>query len=252
MRHALVAAVILAAVSVRAQLAAPQPAVNRAPAPNQSPVKGDLERGYRLKEQHKTAEAISAFGAVLKKDPENHAAVTELAYLNAGAKKWNSAAKWFEKAVAQDGENGRLRMDYGYALQALKKPAEAAAQFQAAADKPGEFQEAAKAALAAVGTAPAAVDAETQKLKERGYALLKKGDLEGAARVFEGVRAKSPEDFVVALQLGYTYDKLQKKDLAREAFTAALGSGDAKIHDAAQSALEASGGAAAVPTQQPL
>jgi uncharacterized protein HemY len=271
----------LIAAAVLAVSAAAAPTSQQQPASQQSPVKADLEKGYRLKSENKPAEAAVAFGAVLKKDPTNHAANVELGYLNAGLKKWNAAAKYLSAAVTQDPANQRLRMDLGYVYQSLKKPAQAAEQFKAAAELGGEFQQQARAALDAVGTpavVPSESDVKARKALERGYAALGKGDKASArkafasvvasdprneaalkqlgflnlsekrfaeaAKNFEAVRAINAGDHFIALQLGYTYDRLQQKERAREAFSAALASSDAKVREAAQSALQTSGGPA--------
>ena len=242
------------------------------------PFRKDLERGYRLKEQKRSAEAVAVFSAVLSKDPANHAALTELGYLHAGLKHYNSAAKYFRAASAQDPANMRLRMDLGYAEQALKRYDAAAEEFRIVGAHQGEFQDQAQKALAAISSVPAVSQegAAQRRLREQGYAALNRGDKDAAAKSFEAavandptdapalkqlgfinfdagklaaaaanfeaVRALTPNDYFVALQLGYTYERLQKRDQAREAFVAAMASGDAKIHGAAQAALQSSGG----------
>jgi Flp pilus assembly protein TadD len=248
------------------------------------PLRKELERGYRLKEQKRSVEAVAVFAAVLKKDPQDHAALTELGYLHAGLKHYASAVKYLAAASAQDPDNMRLHMDLGYAEQGLKKNDAAREQFAIAAASSGEFQEAARNALASAAPSPSAAvaDAKQRRLLETGYAQLNRGEKAAAAKTFEaavandpkdaaalkqlgfihfdagrlavaaadfeGVRALAPNDYFVALQLGYTYERLQKKDQAREAFGAALASGDEKIHGAAQAALQASGGAPAAPS----
>jgi tetratricopeptide (TPR) repeat protein len=247
-----------------------------------SPHKAEFERAYQLKERKQDAQALAVFNGILRKDPRNHAALTEAGYLNASLKQYAPAAERLSAASAQDPDNMRLRMDLGYVLQAQKRYAAANEQFQAVAEKPGEFQEAAQAASVEIHRQLAAVDpaeAKHRKTMERGYAALKRGDrmearkafasaaamdpkdeaarkqlgfmnfeegkLTAAAADFEAVRGMRPNDYLVALQLGYTYERLKKKEQAREAFSAALVSTDAKIHDAAQTALQASGGQAA-------
>lgn len=254
-----------------------------------SPHKAEFERAYKLKEQKRDVQALEAFNAILKKDPRNHAALTEAGYLHAGLKQYAPAAGRLSAASAQDPENMRLRMDLAYVLQALKRYAEANEQFQAVAAKPGEFQASAQSASLEVHRLLSAGDpaeAKRRQLMERGYAALKRGDrtaarrafsavtakdpndeaarkqlgflnfeegrLTAAAADFEAVRALHPNDYLVALQLGYTYERLKKKDLARAAFSSALDSTDARIHDAAQAALQASGGPAAPAPASPL
>jgi tetratricopeptide (TPR) repeat protein len=277
MRQVILAAALSAAclypTAAVAQAAAPVRTADRAFAK-------DLERGYRLKEAKRSAEAIAVFAAIVKKDPGNHAALTELGYLNAGLKRYTTAVKYLTIASEQDPENMHLRMDLAYAAQSAKKPALAAEQFAVVAAKPGEYQAAAQAAVAAVGVQAAPVDGnqvEHRRIMEQGYAALNRGEkataakafeaavvndptdaaplkqlgfldldagrVEAAAKRFEAARVLQPTDDFVALQLGYTYERLQQKDRAREMFTAASASSDEKIRVAAQAALQSSGGA---------
>jgi Flp pilus assembly protein TadD len=266
----LMSAVVLSAVGVRSE---ERPATR-------SPHKADFERAYQLKEQKRDAQALAVFNAILQKDPRNHAALTEAGYLHASLKQYGLAAERMAAASAQDPENMRLRMDLGYANQALKRYAAAREQFLLVAGRPGEFQEAAQEASLEVDRQQGAsdpVEAKRRQSMERGYAALGRGDraaarkafaavlakdprdeaarkqlgflnfeegrLKEAAADFEAVRAAHPNDYLVALQLGYTYERLKRTEQAREAFSSALVSPDPKIHDAAQSALQASGGA---------
>ncbi len=249
-------------------------------APAGAPFKKQLERGYRLKRLNRTAEAIAAFSAVAAQDPSNHAALTELGYLNAGIKHYASAAKYLQAASEQEPENLRLRMDLGYVLQSAKRPTDAEEQFRFVAERPGEFQQRAQKALAASSAAAPVEDpkdAQQRSLRADGYAALKRGDdvaaakafeaavasdprdsaslkqlgfidlgagrLAEAATNFEAARALEPNDLFVALQLGYTYDRLQKKDQAREQFLAAAASSNRKIRGAAQAALQSTSAA---------
>lgn len=273
---------IYAAVMLSAVVLSAGPSRGEEAASPRSPHKAAFERAYQLKEQGRDVQALAAFDAILKKDPRNHAALTESGYLHAGLKQYGPAAARLSAASAQDPENMRLRMDLGYALQAQKRYAEANEQFQLVAAKPGEFQVAAQNAALEVHRQLSAGDpaeAARRRQMERGYAALKRGDkasarkafaavaakdpndeaarkqlgflnfeegrLTAAAADFEAVRALHPNDYLVALQLGYTYERLKKKEQARAAFAAALESADPKIHDAAQAALQASGGPAA-------
>ena len=282
---AMTAAACLTSVAVHSQEAVPVAAASKAA----SPFKKQLEKGYRLKEQKRSGEAIAVFAAVLAKDPGNHAALIELGYLHAGLKHYNSAIKYLAAASAQDPSSMRLHMDLGYAEQAAKKYAAAGDQFQIVAEHKDEFQDQAQKALATVkAPSPAVIqaDAKQRHLREQGYAELKRGDKAAAAKTFEeasihdpkdaaslkqlgfihfdagdlaaaadnfqAVRALEPSDYVVALQLGYTYERLQKKERAREQFSAALASGDEKVHGAAQAALQASGGAVPPSTSSSL
>jgi len=245
-----------------------------------SPNKAQFERAYKLKEQKRDAQALAEFNAILRKDPRNHAALTEAGYLHASLKQYGPAAERLASASAQDPENMRLRMDLAYVQQARKRYAEANEQFQIVASKPGEFQEAAQAASLEIHRLLAAgnpAEAKRRQAMERGYAALNRGAKAAArkefaavlaadpkdeaarkqlgflnfeagryaeaAADFEAVRAIRPNDYLVVLQLGYAYERMKKQEQAREAFSAALVSTDAKIHDAAQSALQSSGGA---------
>lgn len=244
--------------------------------------KAQLARAYKLKAAKKNVEAIAAFEAVVKADPENRAAIAELGYLHAGLKHWSSAAKYLAAASKQDPSDMRLHMDLGYAKQALKDVEGARAEFQTVAGQTGEFQAQAQGALDSVKSAGQAVtvDPAQKRTLEQAYSALRRGDkatarkrfetaaaadpkdaavqkqlgylnleegkLAAAASNFEAARGLEPNDYFIALQLGYTYERLQKKEQAREAFNAAMASTDAKIHDAAVAALKPS--ADAVPT----
>lgn len=276
MRHFLIAVVMSGAVLSGTG------ARSEADAARKSPHRADFERAYELKESKRTTQALAAFAAILKKEPGNHAALLETGYLHASLKQHGPAAKHLAAASVQDPGNMRLRMDLGYAYQALKRYPEANEQFQVVAAAPGEFQAAAQAASLEVHrllTATDSPDAKRRRGMERGYAALKRGDRAGARKAFaavlaadpndetarkqqgflnfeegrfaaaaadfEAVRSLHPNDYLVALQLGYTYERLKKKEAARAAFASALESTDAKVHDAAQAALQASGGPAA-------
>jgi Flp pilus assembly protein TadD len=278
----LFAAVFCAASSQAAEVLAAQPSTA-------SPYKAQLERGYRLKNENKSAEAVKAFDGVLRKDPTNQVALTELGYLHAGLKHYATAVKYLSAASAQDPDNMRLHMDLGYMSQNLKKSTAAREQFTLVAAHPGEFQEQAQKALETVPAATA-VGGETaskeRRLLEDGYGALTRGDKAGATKAFtqavandpkntaalkqlgflkfedgqlseaaedfEAARTIEPADYTIALQLGYTYERLQKKEQARAAFTTAMGSSDQKIHGAAQAALQSSGGVDAPAVASPL
>jgi Flp pilus assembly protein TadD len=275
--------IFAAAASVLTVSASSQGVAPVAPAPASAPFKKEFVRAYRLKAQNRDAEAAVVFSAILAKDPSNHAALTELGYLNVGLKHYETAALYLRSASAQDPENMRLRMDLAYALQTVKRPDDAAVQFRYVAEHVGEFQAQAQKALdATAGQAPAETPAgaKQRRMREQGYGALRRGDKVAAAKAFrsaiasdatdaaafkqlgflnieagryseaasnfESARALQPTDLFVALQLGYTYDRLQKKDQAREAFGAAAASDDEKIRTAAQAALQSSGPAAPV------
>ncbi len=268
MRRIFIAVVIGSSLAVPAlaQLAA-KPA---APKPS-------LERAYALKDQKRMAESLAAFNAVLKQDPENAAARKEAGYLYAALKQHAAAARNLAAASAREPEDMRLRMDLAYSYAALKKHDLALEQFQVVASKPGEFQVPAQEAAAETERMKAGgeTDAKRQALLDKGYAAvarrdratarraftallgldpkdavarkqrgfisLEEGRLSEAAADFEAVLAFLPNDHLTALQLGYTYDRMKKKEQARASFTAALDSDDEKIREAAQTALQADG-----------
>jgi len=87
---------------------------------------------------------------------------------------------------------------------------------------------------AAVAIDPTSVTA----LKEIGFITLEDGDLRAAADSFAAARAIAPHDYFLALQLGYTYDRLGKKSEAQNAFRAALESPDQQVHRDAETALK--------------
>ena len=230
-----------------------------------------LDRAYKLAAEKKNTEAIAAFNSVLKSDPENHAALASLGYLYMGVQQWKSAVKSFEAATLQDPGDQRLRMDFGYALQGAGDFDAAATEFTRLSTRKGEYQAAAREALEELRNAEPPAQMMGRKLLERGYAALEEGNksaarkrfeeavkydpknslalkqlgfmnfeagrLKAAVENFEAARAVQPDDYVAALQLGYTYAKLKKNDEAREAFTAASASTDAKVRDAATAAL---------------
>ena len=240
--------------------------------------KAKLAKAYQLAAQKKPAEAIAAFNAVLKADPQNHDAVIELGYLHASLKHWATAARYMKSASEQEPGNMRLRMDLGYVLQSIKDHKGAAAEFAAVAREPGEFQAQASAAQKA---AEDAAGADRGRLLDEGYAALKRGDRKAARRSFEGAVERDPKDAAAlkqlgflsleqgrleeaaasfaaateadpsdhfaALQLGYVYQRLKRTEEAREAFAAALDSVDPKIHEAAQAALKPAAGRAPAP-----
>jgi Flp pilus assembly protein TadD len=230
-----------------------------------------LDRAYRLAALKKNAEAIEAFNSVLKIDPENHAALASLGYLYADVKQWKSAIKNLQAAALQEPGDQRLRMDFAYALLGSGDLDGAATEFTRLSTRKGEFQTAARAALEEMRNAEPPAELKGRQLLARGYKALDDGDkaaasmlfaeaakadpkntlalkqlgflnfeagrLQAAIENFEAVRAAQPDDYVAALQLGYTYAKLNKTDEAREAFTTASASTDAKVRDAATAAL---------------
>lgn len=171
-----------------------------------------------------------------KSQVSSQAGDAEAGYQHVKRKQFASAAKRLSAAAARDPENMQLRMDLAYAYQAIKKHGAAMEQFRIVASKPGPFQ------------AAAATAAESAR-KQRGYLNFEEGRYAAAAADFEAALALRPDDHVTALQLGYTFERLKKRERARESFTAALRSGDDKIREAAQNALQATadGGSPAAP-----
>jgi Tfp pilus assembly protein PilF len=269
--------IVLAALAASAA-GTPAPTTPTAAA---SPAQAKLKRAYDLLKAGRKADALTAFNTVLKLEPRNVTALTEVAYIKESSKRWAEAAKYLKAASVQQPENLRLHMDLGYALQAAKDLKGAEAEFRLVAKEPGEFQEQAAAALKIVESVlspgqTAASFAEQDKLIKQGYAALRQGDrakararfrqvleidgrnlaalkqvgyldledgkLAEAAEAFELVAKIQPQDYTAALQLGYIYDKLHDDAKARESFGRALASSDAKTHDAAAAALKAGGG----------
>jgi tetratricopeptide (TPR) repeat protein len=235
-------------------------------APAFSPVKMELARGYSLKKQERSAEAITAFEGVLKEDPGNLAALSELGYLHTSFKHYDLAAKYLAAACAQDPSDMQIHMGLAYAYAALKQEAAAEKQFKIVAASPSEFQAKAQNALnsplreqgyaalksgdkaaarKAFETAVANAPKDAAALKQLGFINHDEGDLPASAANFEAVLTLEPGDYTVALQLGYTYTALHKEDQARKAFQAALSSTDEKIHEAAAAALQSTGGVSA-------
>lgn len=284
MRQRLIAAAVVAAVTFVNSIGgySARPASAAEIAATDSPIKKEIERGYRLKDQQRYDEALAAFQGVLKTDPNNHAVLTELGYIHANLKQYSSALKHLGAASEQDPGNMRLHMDLGYVNQALKQRLQAEKQFRIVSAETGEYQAQAQEALKMLALPTVSVkrpDLKQQRLREKGYAALNRkdrkaarkafeaavvgnpqdeaalkqlgfinledGDLASAATNFEAARAIEPGDHFVALQLGYTYDRLNKKEQARAAYSAALASTDPKIRDAAQAALELSGASVA-------
>lgn len=274
MRHLIaVAVIILSVVAVVPESSAKSVAV----APARSTVAGStqmkLVRAYRLVGEKKSVEAIAAFQSVLKAEPGNHAALVSLGYLYSNGKQWKSAAKSFKTAVTQEPGDLRVRMDLAYALRASGDVAGATEEFRLVAAQESEFKAAAQTELSNLKNAgPSAAELKEHKLLEKGYAALGRGDkaaarvlfaaavhadannaaarkqlgfldydagrMQAAAKHFEAARVIEPTDYITVLQLGYTYAKLKKSDAAREAFTAASASEDAKIREAAVSELK--------------
>lgn len=263
--------------AVSAQTQPQTVAAAQAQTPTSRQVSNALERGYQLLKRNRKNEARAAFSKVLAQEPQNHAALIELGYIEAGQKHWKSAVKYLSIASEQDPANQRLHMDLGYAYQALKDYPKAGSEFQTVAQEPGEFQIQAQSALQVVQTTQAtpnnskearmmtqaygalatgnrtlarqrleAVLAQNPQnvsaLKQLGFLELSQGKVSAAAQRFEAARQADPNDYFASLQLGYIYQRQRKTPQAQEAFNAALASPDPQIHGAAQAALVSTGG----------
>lgn len=238
-----------------------------------------LDEAYALVRAGKTEEAIAAFLRVLEIDPENRTALLELGYLNARLGRWAEATKHLGAVSQREPGNRRLRLDLAYALQQAGEIEQAEKEFRAMAESPGEFQAEAERALEALRQIQArageeavrARQARRDELLNRGYALLRQGDREGArqnfeaalaedpenvtilkqlgymdledgdfvgaARYFEAAWEHAPDDYSLALELGYIYARLGEMAKAESAFRGALPSPDPKISRAAGQAL---------------
>lgn len=233
-----------------------------------------MQRGYDLLKQNRPEDAAAAFREVLRAEPAHRAARTELAYLELRFKHWQAAVDVLDSLVEEDPSDMRLRMEKGYARQALGELGPAADEFNLVAREPGEFQEPAQKALTELASesTPEAKAARAEALLNEGYDALRqgrdkaaqerfqqallaepgrteiqkqlgymnvaKGDLRTAARDFEGVHVLEPDDYEAALQLGYLYDSLHDDAGAEKAFTAALRSPDREIGEAAAVGLK--------------
>jgi Tfp pilus assembly protein PilF len=243
-----------------------------APAPQTDDAR--LARAYDLLRANRPEDAAAALSALLRDDPDDGRARLELAYLDIRLQRWREAVALLDAAIEQEPANMRLRMERGYARQALGDLAPASDEFAAVAREPGEFQEQARAALAAVNAQDgdaarkvrvdavlnagyddlrrgdkagasdkfkAALELDPGRVeiaKQLGYMSMADGDLAAAAKRFAGVSILQPQDYATALQLGYIDDSLHNEADAQKAFAAALASPDPKIHDAASAALK--------------
>ena len=231
----------------------------------------DLTQAYALLRSGKLEEAVDAFRQILAGDPENRAARLELGYLNVRLKRWGEAVQYLGAVSRQKPENFRLHLDLGSALQNLGELERAAQEFQAVAEWPGEYQSQARAALEAVRRLQSKQEARRDEFLNRGYALLRdgnwaaarqefqwalaedpsntfimkqigylalaEGNLQLAAKEFESARQLASQDYLVALQLGFIYDRLHQRAKADAAFRAAMASPDPQIYTAARTAL---------------
>jgi Flp pilus assembly protein TadD len=198
----------------------------------------------------------------------------EEAYVQIREQHWVAAVALLDVLIDEDPEDLRLRMERGYARQALGQRTESADEFRLVARRPGEFQSQARAALDALETQAAAEhlagagDAlldqgyeelrndrrpqarekfeqalsadpgRTEVAKQLAYMSIADGRLLDAVKEFESERRLAPQDYEAAMELGYLYDSLHNEAGAERSFAAAQSSTDPKIRTAAADALE--------------
>ena len=198
----------------------------------------------------------------------------ETAYERIRERRWKDAIDLLDALIEEEPSDARLRMERGYARQALGERAAAADEFGLVSRDPGEFQAQAQAALKelAVESTAAASDVRRDALLNEGYDDLRRGekaearekfkaalvedpgkteiskqlaymsindgDLVDAVKELEGAHHLAPLDYETALELGYIYDSLHDEAGAAKSFAAALPSVDPKIHDAAAASLK--------------
>lgn len=253
------------------------------PAPWTGSLDARMERIYDLLKRDRLEEADAGLRSVLRVDPVHRQARTELAYLDLRFKKWQEAINLLDALIEEQPDDMRLRMDRGYAREAMGDFSAAADDFVIVARDPGEFQAQALSALdgLAAESTPEAKRARAENLlnegyddlrlgrktaarekfksalveepdrleiqKQLGYMSVDDGDLAAAAKDFAGVHELEPDDYEAALELGYLYDSLHDEAGAEKAFAAALPSRDEEIHESAAAALREIRGA-----RQPL
>jgi Flp pilus assembly protein TadD len=229
-----------------------------------------MNRVYDFLGAGQTEQAHAALDEILKSDPRNGQARRELAYLYIRQKRWKEAITQLDRAIDDEPNDMRLRMDLGYARQACGETDSAADEFRLVSYEPNEFRDQARSALDGLkAEAPetrrddllntgydalrrgdektareqfelslTADPRQTEVYKQLGYMSLAQGDLKKAAEDFESARHLSPMDYATEMQLGYIYDSLYNWSKAEEAFTAARLSPDEKVHEAAEAALQ--------------
>ena len=245
-----------------------------ASAPRRASAPASDELGYRLIQEGKKREALLVFESVLRSNPRDRQARLEAGYLSAELHLWKDAVRDLDEAAEGDPENLHLRMDLGYARQALGEYDAAANDFQYVLQRPSEYDQQAREALKSItdGSAEAAQRAREDGLMDQGYDALRRGDrvtarqkfelvlaenprdveaqkqlgymnieqgkLAAAAEDFDGAHHLDPTDYASALQLGYIYDQLNNSVKAEQAFRRAAQSPDPGVRDAALSALK--------------
>ena len=96
--------------------------------------RANLERGIRLGNEGKLAEAIAAHDAALAKDPGNAQAHANLISLHGRLGQWTDAEKHFKAVVALKSNLDEAYYNYGVVLMLQKRDAEAADAFRRAID----------------------------------------------------------------------------------------------------------------------
>ena len=243
------------------------------PAPvraQQAPAASPIDAAYAALKEGRTDDAAALLKSVPRADPAARLARHELAYLHLRKKEWKEAIALLGELLDGAAPDARLRMELGYARQALGDRAAAADEFTLAAKEPGEFQQQARAALAGLAAGPSGEQGgdvlsnegyehlrkddpaaarekfsmalrsdpgRTLIAKQLGYMSLAEGDGAAAAARLEGVRRLAPRDYQTALELGYIYDSLHDEAAAERSFAAALPSPDPGVQAAARRAL---------------
>jgi tetratricopeptide (TPR) repeat protein len=189
------------------------------------------------------------------------------AYQEAADKKFAVAVEDFQKALAANPSNSRLRKDLGYAYLAAGSPKDAAGQFEAVyREHPDDLRTALDlgyvleqlhqddAALQCFETAGRSTDpqisgpaqqalanlraSQRQAQKQRAYDLLAQGKRAEALQLFEAVREVDPSDSATTMQLGYLYASAGRMTQAREMFTLERDNPDPQAASQAAAALE--------------
>jgi tetratricopeptide (TPR) repeat protein len=92
--------------------------------------RANLERGIRLGNEGKTAEAIAAHDAALAREPDNAQAHANLISLHGRLGQWDDAEKHFNAVVALKSNLDEAYYNYGVVLTLRKRDAEAADAFR--------------------------------------------------------------------------------------------------------------------------
>lgn len=197
---------------------------------------------------------------------------TQRAYDLLREKRWKEAVAELDALIEEDPSDARLRMERGYARDALGQHEAAADEFTAIAREPGELQAQAQAALKQVQaeTTPQAQAITRDTLLDQAYEDLRKGRKKEAREKFRAALAQDPSRAEIAkqlaymdlqdgdlhkaaaefqsaesltsdertsLELGYVYDSLHDEAAAERCFAAAARSRDPRVQRQGESAL---------------